>query len=99
MEEGAASLSGQLVGVGSWGERGPSNAQCTYLFTVSGHCHAQGVLAAGLRGPHHSKHLPQGQRGHVHEQEDPRDFGDPVGNGAGFIEHHGLYLPETTPPQ
>lgn len=94
MEEGAVSLSGQLVGVGS-----PSNAQSTYLFTVSGDRQAQGVLAAGLRGPHYSEHLPQGQCGHVHEQEDPRDFGDPVGNRAGFVEHHGLYLPETTTSQ
>ena len=93
------SLLGQLVGAGSRGERGPSYTQSTYLFTVSGDCHAQGVLAAGLCGPHHSEHLPQGQRGHVHEQEDSRDFGDPLGNGAGFVEHHGLYLPETTPFQ
>ena len=66
MAEGAASLPGRLVGVGS-----PSDAQSTYLFTVSGDCQAQGVLAAGLGGPHHSEHLPQGQCGHVHEQEDP----------------------------
>ena len=66
----------------------------TYLFTVLGDCHTQGVLAAGLRSPHHSKNLPEGQRGHIHEQEDPHDLGDPVGNGASFVKHHSLYLPK-----
>lgn len=79
---------------GWWGRGGGWGARPTYLLTVSGDRHAQGVLTAGLCSAYHSQNLPEGQRGHVHEQEDPHDFGDPVGNGASFVKHHCLYLPK-----
>lgn len=80
------------MGGGGGGEM--AMPRSAYLFTVLGDCHAQGVLAAGLRSPHHSKNLPEGHHGHIHEQEDPHDFGDPMGDGASFVKHHGLYLPK-----
>jgi hypothetical protein len=57
------------------------------------------VLTAGLRSAHYSQNLPEGQRSHIREQQDPHDSGNPVGNGAGFVKHHRLYLPKTTTSQ
>lgn len=91
-EEGAWRLPALLVGVEM--VRGWAMPRSTYLFTVFGDSYAQRVLAAGLCSPHHSKNLPEGQSGQVHEQEDTHDFGDPVGNSASFVKHHSLYLPK-----
>lgn len=88
LEAPASQMREEAVG----GAGGGARPRSSYLFTVFGDSHTQGVLTAGLCSPHHSKNLPEGQRGHIHKQEDPHDFGDPIGNGASFVKHHSLYL-------